>query len=68
MSDLEALVPKPERLMRPEVVADIYGVKPETVVDWARTGKIAATRTPGGQWRIYAYAVEPSQPAMEVSA
>lgn len=53
----------PDRLMRPKEVAKIYGVEPETVVDWAKSGKVPATRTPGGQWRIYASAVEaPSAP------
>ncbi|MEU0516678.1 helix-turn-helix domain-containing protein [Streptosporangium sp. NPDC006007] len=43
--------------MHPEEVAKIYRVDPKTVRRWARSGRIAATRTPGGQWRIYASAV-----------
>ncbi|MEU8035587.1 helix-turn-helix domain-containing protein [Streptosporangium sp. NPDC049078] len=38
--------------MKPEEVAPMLGVSPKTVVTWARTGRIAATRTPGGQWRV----------------
>ncbi|MER7361983.1 helix-turn-helix domain-containing protein [Nonomuraea wenchangensis] len=48
----------PERLMLPEEVAGIYHVDPSTVARWARKGRIAAIRTPGGQWRVYASDVE----------
>lgn len=47
-----------ERLMLPEEVAEIYGVDPKTVTRWARAGRIRSTKTPGGQWRIYASEVE----------
>ena len=44
--------PEREPLMKPAEVADLFDVEPVTVVDWAKTGKIPATRTPGGQWRF----------------
>lgn len=36
-------------LMKPDEVAVLFNVKVPTVVEWARTGKLPATRTPGGQ-------------------
>ncbi|MGW4426399.1 helix-turn-helix domain-containing protein [Streptosporangium sp. NPDC004631] len=44
--------------MHPEEVARIYNVDPKTVTRWARAGRIRSTKTPGGQWRIYASEVE----------
>lgn len=49
--------PPSGRLMKPSEVAALTGFEPETVVGWARTGRIDATRTPGGQWRIRESAV-----------
>lgn len=40
------------RLMKPEEVAPLFNVSPKTIIRWARTGLIAGTRTPGGQWRV----------------
>ncbi|MER7131353.1 helix-turn-helix domain-containing protein [Streptosporangium saharense] len=42
------------RLMKPEEVATLFGVEANTVVRWARAGRLRSTKTPGGQWRIYA--------------
>jgi len=47
-----------ERLMKLEEVAELFGVEPRTVADWARAGKIRANRTPGGQYRFLPAAVE----------
>lgn len=47
-----------ERLITPREVAATYKVKPGTVSGWARQGKVRGTRTPGGQWRVYAADVE----------
>lgn len=41
-----------ERPLRLAEVADVFGVDAKTVGRWARTGKVAAVRTPGGHWRI----------------
>ncbi|MER5622538.1 helix-turn-helix domain-containing protein [Streptosporangium sp. NPDC002544] len=54
-SDRPALA---ERLMKPEEVADLVGVKPKTVTDWARAGRIPFTRTPGRQYRFRGADVE----------
>jgi excisionase family DNA binding protein len=35
-----------------------YGLKDRTVMAWAKTGKLPAIRTPGGQWRFRAADVE----------
>ncbi|MEU6785891.1 helix-turn-helix domain-containing protein [Nonomuraea angiospora] len=39
----------PARLLKPREVARLFDVEISTVVEWARTGKIPAIRTPGGQ-------------------
>jgi putative resolvase len=39
-------------------VADKFRVDPRTVLRWISEGKLRATRTPGGRWRIPASAVE----------
>lgn len=36
-------------LLKPRDVARIFDVEVTTVVGWARTGKLAALKTPGGQ-------------------
>ncbi|VDG75767.1 DNA binding domain, excisionase family [Actinobaculum suis] len=33
-------------------VAELLAVSRGTVVNWCRTGKVSAVRTPGGQYRI----------------
>jgi excisionase family DNA binding protein len=42
-----------DRLLTPSEVAAMYRVARRTVQRWARTGQVGATRTPGGQWRVY---------------
>lgn len=37
-----------KRLMRTREVADLFDVDPETVQEWAQTGKLRSLRTPGG--------------------
>ncbi|MEV6865421.1 helix-turn-helix domain-containing protein [Streptosporangium subroseum] len=54
-SDRPALA---ERLMKPEEVAELVGVKIKTVTDWARAGRIPFTRTPGRQYRFRGADVE----------
>lgn len=39
----------PARLLKPREVARLFDVEVSTVVEWARTGKMPAIRTPGGQ-------------------
>lgn len=46
------------RLMRPTEVAELFDVETDTVLDWARAGKLPAVRTPGGHWRFDRAAVE----------
>lgn len=48
----------PPRLLKPSEVAHLFDVRVETVVEWARTGKLRATRTPGGRYRIFATAID----------
>jgi excisionase family DNA binding protein len=47
-----------EELLRPREVADIFGVRPSTVAQWAREGKLAPLRTPGGHRRYPRSGVE----------
>jgi excisionase family DNA binding protein len=35
--------------LKPREVAHLFNVEISTVVEWARTGKIPALKTPGGQ-------------------
>jgi excisionase family DNA binding protein len=54
MGDSTALEGGPaERLLLTGEVAAIYGVDPKTVTRWAKAGKLACIRTPGGQHRRY---------------
>lgn len=39
-------------MMTPKEVADAFCVDPKTVSRWARSGKLKATRTPGGHHRF----------------
>lgn len=48
LPDLEA--PR-ERLLTPEEVAALFRVHPRTVGNWRRRGRLAAVKTPGGQYR-----------------
>jgi excisionase family DNA binding protein len=43
--------------LRPGEVATTFGVNAKTVVRWAKDGKLAFIRTPGGHMRISAEAV-----------
>jgi excisionase family DNA binding protein len=47
-----------EELLRPREVADIFGVRTSTVALWAREGKLAPLRTPGGHRRYTRSGVE----------
>jgi len=47
-----------ERLVRPEVLAELFDVEFDTVVQWAKTGKVRGLRTPGGHWRIFESEIE----------
>jgi excisionase family DNA binding protein len=47
-----------EELLRPREVADIFGVRTSTVAQWAREGKLAPLRTPGGHRRYPRSGVE----------
>lgn len=41
-----------ERWLKTSVVALMCGVTAETVIGWAKAGKLHAWRTPGGQYRF----------------
>lgn len=41
-----------EPLMKTSAVALRCGVTSETVIEWAKAGKLSAKRTPGGQYRF----------------
>lgn len=42
-----------EKLYSPQFLAELADVKPVTVLDWIRKGRIRATKMPGGrQYRI----------------
>lgn len=47
-----------ERLLKPSEVAKFYGVTTKTLGNWIRAGRIKATRTPGGQYRLKGAEVE----------
>jgi excisionase family DNA binding protein len=47
-----------EELLRPREVVDIFGVRPSTVAQWAREGRLTALRTPGGHRRYPRSGVE----------
>lgn len=46
------LTPYGERLMMPAEVAILFGVDARTVGRWAREGKLAFVKTPGGHHRF----------------
>lgn len=48
---------RPDRYLRASQVALIFGVDPKTVTRWAKAGKLAAVRTPGGHYRFLESAV-----------
>jgi excisionase family DNA binding protein len=41
----------PDDLLRPREVAEIFGVRTTTIARWAREGRLAPLRTPGGHRR-----------------
>ena len=41
-----------DELMSPADVAAVFGVDPKTVTRWAKAGKLACIRTPGGHRRF----------------
>lgn len=46
------------RLISAAEAARRYGVNKSTMTRWIKAGKVAAMRTPGGQWRLRATDVE----------
>lgn len=52
-------LPPSKRLYKTREVADLFEVSPETVIEWVRTRKLRALRTPGGRdYRFRAAEVE----------
>lgn len=49
---------KPEELLTPGQVAELFGVDPKTVTRWATAGKLEALRTLGGHRRYRRAEVE----------
>ena len=45
---------RPEALLTPSEVAQLFRVNPKTVTRWARAGKLTAIRTLGGHRRFRA--------------
>jgi excisionase family DNA binding protein len=43
--------PRPDDLLRPAEVAELFGVRPPTIARWAREGKLTPFLTPGGHRR-----------------
>ncbi|MGP4030206.1 BldC family transcriptional regulator [Actinomadura sp. 3N407] len=50
--------PVTERLLTPAEVATLFRVEPRTVGEWSRSGRLEFVRTPGGQRRYRASAVQ----------
>lgn len=46
-----------EELLRPQEVAEMFGVRVNTVARWAREGRLMALRTPGGHRRYILSAI-----------
>ena len=49
-------------------VAELFGVAPETVAQWADDGKLKCFKTPGGQRRFLRRDVEPFLPPADDDA
>lgn len=43
---------RPDRLLTPSEVADLFRVNPKTVTRWATAGRLHSIRTPGGHRRF----------------
>ena len=43
---------RPERLLTPHQVAEMFRVDPKTVTRWASSGRVGSIRTPGGHRRF----------------
>ncbi|MEV4753006.1 helix-turn-helix domain-containing protein [Streptosporangium sp. NPDC049248] len=54
--------------MTPREVARLFGVEPSTVIDWAKTGKLRSTRTPGGHHRFHPADVDAALAELMVEA
>lgn len=39
-------------LLRPDEVAELFGVKPRTVREWINSGKLKGIKIPSGRWRV----------------
>lgn len=50
--------PKPDRLLTPRQVAARFSVDPKTVTRWAKNGKLAVVKTPGGHRRYRESVIE----------
>jgi len=48
----DPMVGEPDGLLRVRQVATIFAVTPRTILNWVRTGTLAATRTAGGHVRL----------------
>jgi excisionase family DNA binding protein len=49
----------PDHLLTPSEVAALFRVEPTTVTRWAKAGKLASVRTPGGHRRYRQADVHP---------
>lgn len=47
-----------ETLLRPSQIAKRYGITPNTIRGWIRTGRLEAVQTLGGHYRLSAEAVD----------
>jgi excisionase family DNA binding protein len=50
--------PRERTFYTPDEVASMMRLSRDTITRYARTGKLEAQRTPGGQWRIPVAAVQ----------
>ena len=41
-----------EKLLTPEQAAEILAIKPRTILEWLRTGKLKGVKVGGKLWRI----------------
>lgn len=57
-----------DSILTTKQVAELFGVHPDTVVQWANTGKLAHFRTPGRHRRFYDADVQALRDALAVTA